>query len=343
MRDHRREIEIALAGGAPDRVPLTYYDLIFPPGFNPAPLQKLGLAICARRDVYRKVMPNVKVETVTPGDGTVHTRYHTPRGSIEAVHKKAETGMAPQDHPVRKRDDYAVAEFIVRDTRYEPDYATFLAERDAIGLSGITIAHTQYTPLLDIQIYWVGQERFCYEVADNEDALMSLHDALVENHKLMYEVVARSPAEYVLYGGNIVPVMLGPERIRRHVLPCWQAMADSLHARGKKLGVHLDAENRLLLDLVRDSALDFVEAFTPPPDCSVSVAEARAAWPGKRLWVNFPSSVHLQSDDVIQEATRSLLHEAGDRKGFLLGITEDIPPRHLERSISAILEVLESE
>ena len=60
---------------------------------------------------------------------------------------------------------------------------------------------------------------------------------------------------------------------------------------GKFLGCHLDANNRAILATVRESRLDFVEAFTPPPDCNVAVDEALEAWPGKRLWVNFPSSV----------------------------------------------------
>ena len=60
MRNHREEIELALAGGAPDCVPFTFYDLIFPEGFDPAPLQSKGMALCARRTVYRKVAPNVR-------------------------------------------------------------------------------------------------------------------------------------------------------------------------------------------------------------------------------------------------------------------------------------------
>ena len=57
MRNHREEIELALAGGAPEYVPFTFYDHIFPRGFNPAPLQAKGMAICARRMVYQKSLP----------------------------------------------------------------------------------------------------------------------------------------------------------------------------------------------------------------------------------------------------------------------------------------------
>jgi len=340
MRNHLAEIDLALAGGAPKIVPFTFYDHIFPPGFDPAPLQSKGMAICARRMVYRKFTPNVKVTKIEEGEGRIRTVYETPVGTVSALHRIAALALAPVEHPIKTRDDYRAVLFIVRDACYEPDYDRFLAARANLGTAGKLIAETCYEPLLDIEVNWLGQERFCYEVADNEDAVLELHAALSENHKKMYDVVAASPADYILYGGNVVPEILGPDRVRDFVFPCWNAFADRVHEQGKKLGDHLDANNLLIMDLVAASRLDFVEAFTPPPDCNVTVAAARAAWPDKRLWINFPSSVHLQSEEVIREATLEILLQAGDRKGFLMGVTEDVPAEHIERSISVILETL---
>ena len=340
MRNHLAEIDLALAGGAPKFVPFTFYDHIFPPGFDPAPLQSKGMAICARRMVYRKYTPNVKVTKIEEADGRIRTVYETPVGTVSALHRIAALALTPVEHPIKTRDDYRAALFIVRDACYEPDYDRFLAARANLGTAGKVIAETCYEPLLDIEVNWLGQERFCYEVADNEDAVLELHAALAENHQKMYDVVAASPADYILYGGNVVPEILGPDRVRDFVVPCWNAFADRVHAQGKKLGDHLDANNLLIMNLVAASRLDFVEAFTPPPDCNVTVAAARAAWPDKRLWINFPSSVHLQSEEVIREATLEILRQAGDRKGFLMGVTEDVPAEHIERSVSVILETL---
>jgi hypothetical protein len=339
-RNYRTEIEAALAGNAPPITPLTFYDALFPKGFNPSKLQAKGLSICARRDVVRKVTPNVKMKTVTEPDGAIRTHYETLIGNLTFLCRPAVLGMPMVEHPIKKRDDYRIAKFIVEDAVYEPVYERFLAEDRKVGDSGKAIGHTCYEPMLDIQIVWVGQEQFCYELADNRDAVMDLHESLVQNHLKMYDVVARGPAEWVLYGGNVVPEMLGVDIIRDCVCPAWNRFAERLHEKGKKIGVHLDANNRLILDIVRNSGLDFVEAFTPPPDCNVSVAEARAAWPGKILWINFPSSVHLATDEVIRKVTQDILKQAGDRRGFLMGITEDIPPEHIERSLSVILDTL---
>ncbi len=339
-RNLREEIELALAGGAPGRMPFTYYDLLTPPGFDLAPLQARGMAICARRAVWRKTYTEVDIRDYPEADGSIRTVFTTPVGVVTARRRAAPQGEAPLEHPIKTRDDYRVARYIVDHTRYEPCYDMFTKEVRTLGDAGKVIAHTCYEPLLDLQIGWIGQEQFCYELADNADALMELHEALVRNHRAMYEVVARSPADYVLYGGNVVPSMLGPERVCDLVAPCWNAFADRLHEADKKIGCHLDADNSLILDVVKRSGLDFVEAFTPPPDCSVSVAAARAAWPEKRLWINFPSSVHLQSPDQIRAATREILEQAGDRRGVLLGVTEDVPVDRMLPSFHAILDVL---
>lgn len=340
MRNHREEIELALAGGAPKYVPFSFYDCLFPKGFDPRPLQAKGMALCARRGVWNKVYPNVKIRELKEADGSIRLLYETPLGTLTSFQKAAALGFAPIEHPIKKRDDYRIAKFIVEDARYEPVCDLFRGEIDKIGAAGKVIAHTCYEPLMDIQVTWIGQEQFCYELADNEDAVLDLHETLVRNHRLMYEAVANSPADYVLYGGNVVPEMLGPDRVRDLIAPCWNEFADRLHEKGKKIGCHLDANNRTILDTVRDCKLDFVEAFTPPPDCNVSVADARVAWPKKRLWINFPSSVHLSSDASIRAATVEIIQQAGDRQGFLMGVTEDVPVAHLERSCSAILEAI---
>ncbi len=58
------------------------------------------------------------------------------------------------------------------------------------------------------------------------------------------------------------------------------------------------------------------------------------------LSINFPSSQHLCSDARIAQITRELVEQAGDRKGVLFGVTEDVPPEHMMRSYRTILGTL---
>ena len=85
-----------------------------------------------------------------------------------------------------------------------------------------------------------------------------------------------------------------------------------------------------------------IAAFILPDDQLRLAAPYRRAWPGKVLSVNFPSSVHLRGEETIRRVAEQIINEAGDRRGFMLGITEDVPYDVVYRSLSAILDVVEA-
>jgi hypothetical protein len=86
--------------------------------------------------------------------------------------------------------------------------------------------------------------------------------------------------------------------------------------------------------------VDVIEAFNPSPDGDVSVAEARAAWPGKALSINFPSSVHLARTARIRSMTIDLLRGAAPGMGFVIGITENVPSDVMIESFATIAQTL---
>ena len=64
---------------------------------------------------------------------------------------------------------------------------------------------------------------------------------------------------------------------------------------------------------IAGTALDYIEAFTPAPDTDMTLAEARAAWPDKVLWINFPSSVHLKPNAEVEQTAHAETPEERDR------------------------------
>jgi len=132
--------------------------------------------------------------------------------------------------------------------------------------------------------------------------------------------------------------VLGKDRLIDYVLPHWEEVGDIFHKGGKLLGCHLDANNKLWAEEVGASKLDWIEAFTPMPDTDMTVAEARAAWPGKTLFINYPSSVHLEPADVIAKHTRQMLQDAAPGDHFIVGITENVPENRWRESFRTILD-----
>ena len=346
MRNYNEEIRQVYRGEAPRWVPFTIYPGMVPRGEAERRLRERGLSFCQRAATYTCATPDVRVTTrqeTHNGALCSRTIYETPVGALTTLSQPGAYGSwRTVEYPVKTLDDYAVAEFMARNRVHQPAYEGFLKLKEQVGADGYVLGHTCYSPLMEIEVSLLGVERFCTEIIDHEAEVMSLYDAILGKQREMFRIVAKGPSEVCLYGGNIMPETLGPRRIEKYIFPCWQEFSDLMHEAGKMLGVHLDADNKLLLDIVARSGLDLIEAFTPPPDCDTGVAEARRAWPGKVLSVNFPSSVHLRGEETIRRVAEQIINEAGDRRGFMLGITEDVPHDVVYRSLSAILDVVEA-
>jgi hypothetical protein len=171
----------------------------------------------------------------------------------------------------------------------------------------------------------LGVERFAIEWFDHRDYVLALYKALMDARRRIFELLIDSPAVYIIVEANISVDIVGKERFKRYYIPAIEQACDVLHARGKLAGAHLDGNNRLLAPLVAQTSLDFIESFTPPPDCDLGISEARQMWPGKALYCNFPSSVHLGGTEAVCARTKELIAEAAPGAGFLLGVLEDVP------------------
>jgi len=68
----------------------------------------------------------------------------------------------------------------------------------------------------------------------------------------------------------------------------------------------------------------------------MSIADARKAWPEKVLWINYPSSVHLRSEEEVYQMTCQMIDEDGGAQKLIIGITEDVPEDRWQGNFLAI-------
>jgi hypothetical protein len=137
-------------------------------------------------------------------------------------------------------------------------------------------------------------------------------------------LAAESPAEYVIIEGNVIGDVIGEDRFEEYHLPHIEEACEILNSRGKYAGAHLDADNGLLASVIGRTSLDLIESFTPPPDCSLGLAEAMGLWPDKTIQINFPSSLHLGGPEVVEEAAGRMMREVGTKSRLAVGVSEDI-------------------
>jgi hypothetical protein len=340
------KVMISLKGGHSDSVPFTVYEAKIPQCRAERDMRNRGLCIVHRATpVFTTHSPNVRIKSeiyTENGKRMTKTSYETPLGTLGNLTEAAGFTTWIHEKLFKSPDDYKALAFMLKDECYEPCYDSYAKAEKAFGGDAVCRAGFGLEPLQQlISGGLIGMEDFCVQWMDNRDEILKLYDIIVENRRKVYPLVAASPASHANYGGNVTPEIIGLETFEKYYVQHYNEAAEIMHKHGKLIGSHLDANCRLISKAVAGTALDYIEAFTPSPDTDMTLKEARAAWPDKVIWLNFPSSVHLKSDDDVRQKTVELLNEAGSPNGLIMGITEDIPEDRWRSSCSAIMDGLE--
>lgn len=342
----RKHVEKVLRWENTGKVPFTIYEQKIPQCVAEREMRNRGLCI-VKRDVpvYSMKRPNVKVwQEVTFEDGKQLTRtyYKTPVGTLSTLREAAGFTSWAHEKLFKTPDDYKAMLFLVRDEIYEPCYENFIHAEESFGEDAIFRVSFGLEPLQSlVSGELMAMQDFCMEWMENRDEILKIYEAVVENRRKVYPLVAKSPASHANYGGNVTPEIIGLEAFEKYYVQHYNEAAEIMHKHNKLIGCHFDANCKLLSKAIASTALDYIEAFTPAPDTDMTLGEARAAWPDKVLWLNFPSSVHLKTDEEVEEATLELLGQVDNTDGIIMGITEDIPENRWRDSCRAIMNGLD--
>ncbi|MFH1567900.1 MAG: hypothetical protein ABIL09_07850, partial [Gemmatimonadota bacterium] len=154
--------------------------------------------------------------------------------------------------------------------------------------------------------------RFFYHLEDHPELVEGLYRVLCRSREALTEIAAQSPAPVVLCGDNLDDFLVSPKLFERYFMPVYAQQAAVLHRGGKLMAVHMDGRLRALQEMIARTEIDIVEAFHPPPMGDVRLGEALRAWPGKSIWVGFPSAIYDQGPEAVQRYAADLVAEAGE-------------------------------
>lgn len=341
----RARVERALSGGHGPVVPFTMYEAFVHPCLAEREMRNRGMCIVERLPVFKTHRPNVRTTAQTWWEGErkfTRTQHETPHGTLTSLTEDAGFTTWRHELLLKRPEDYAAIRFFLADETYEPDYGP-MAQAD-VDFDGDAICRANFglEPLQELISGGVMMmEQFCEEWMERRDEVLALYRILVENRRKIYPIVAASPAGHANYGGNVTPEIIGPQVFEEYYLPHYHEAAEIMHRHGKRIGCHFDANNRIIASAIASTPLDYIEAFTPAPDTDMTLTEARAAWPGKVLWINYPSSAHLRSDAEVEQIAVNLCEAADSIDGLLFGITEDMPTDRWQNSCRAIMDGLD--
>ena len=339
----RQDILAVLHGRAPGRVPWTIHHELLPRGSLERCLRDQGLAIIDKGvRPYREGSRRVTIEERQGWAGDTRLilkTWHTPLGELRSrVREGPDGSLWTEQYPLRSAADFRLLEYISEDTEYRPNDEAVDAAQRALGEDGLVLCRMMRSPMQRLLTEWLGTVGVSYALADAPQAVDRLVACLEAGDEQALRIAARSPAEAVWSAENLTGDIVGPEMFRRYHGPYYDRAARILQAGGKLYGVHLDGRLACLKEAIGASALDFVEGFTPPPLGDLGLEEARAAWPGKAIWLNIPGTLFLSDGRKVVRELQELLRRGMAAGGFLLTLTEEFPEP--ERSLPLVAEAV---
>ncbi len=330
----RERFTVALSGGMPDRVPMTIWNNKLPGGTLDEELLSLGVCIINKSSVWRRRLDGVTMDhqysDAADGSTIRRTTYRTSGGDLHCTERLLPYTVWIEKYPFSGPEDYDALEAFIASRTYEPDFERFIADDRSAGEQSIARPMTIHSPMHELIYEFMGIEKFSLEWAENRERLLRLCDVLKEDWRKRVELTVSSPARYAVIEGNTEIEVVGPERFMQFYFPHIEEACGILHRKGKFSGAHLDGKNKRLAPLIAKTSLDFIESFTPPPECDLTVAEARQVWPGKALLLHFPSSLHLFGMATMRSHVLEILKQAAPGDRFAIGVSEDVPNRGID-------------
>ena len=183
-------------------------------------------------------------------------------------------------------------------------------------------------------------------MADAAEVMEEVFAVLCEVQHRTFEAVVKAARRvrlsHVVFPDNVTAPVIGPTYFRRFCVSAYDELADMLADAGLDVKVfsHTDGGLKPLWAAIGDSKLAGLDSLSPPPDNDTSVGAAAEMWPQMRLWVNFPSSVHLARPDVIYETARAILDQAGQTGRLQIQISENVPPGRWKVSYPQIVRAI---
>jgi hypothetical protein len=237
---------------------------------------------------------------------------------------------------------------MVENTEFHASYGTYFDNARDVGTDGIVRGSGPRPPYDSIEGYF-GLFNWAYEQADHPEQFARLLAALEEREERRFPLIADSPAEFIAFGS--LSGFYGPEDYGQHTLPFYQRYVPLIKEKGKICALHAHNSNlRAFADLIAQTGVQVVEAYTPPPISDLPIDEARATWGDETvIWVNFPETVFFGGADETKAYTLDLL-ESDPRPDRLVigmtemgtyGVTDDETERIFKEGVRAIMDAID--
>lgn len=346
---NRQRLLAVLHGRELDRVPFVQYDgCAAPNGEIWSALGRNRMGILRWSSAHRLESPHCRFvgeDFARDGLRGRRTTLAAPAGTLveEKLFEPTYGAGAIKRHFVADRADYAILLSYLRDVVVVPDYERLEADDRQLGDDGLPHVSVPRSPYQQLWIQWVALEDLCVHLVEWPDLLADVVGEMTRIIRDVFAVVARAPVlPYVVFPDNITAPAIGEAYFRRYCVPLYDELAGMLEARRAPVFVHMDGDLRPLWAAIDASRVGGFDSLSPPPDNDTSAGEAVRRWPDRRVFLNFPSSVHVAEAAAVFDAAREILAQAGHSGRLEIQISENVPPGAWKRSFPEIIRAIDN-
>ncbi|MCL4416352.1 MAG: hypothetical protein M1365_06610 [Actinobacteria bacterium] len=328
-----------------ERIPLTVYDIFIPEEVDQYTLHEKGIGIIKKSVDFKTKYPDVEI-TINRyeenGKIREETIWKTPWGGLSQLSRYEGNygSFFTYKFLIEQVKDVKILCNVMENCVVKADYNDYYRFDQELGNRGVVFSYTERTPFQLLLNEYAGPMNLTFLLFDFPDEIERLLRILQQREERIIEILSSSPAELIWIPDTVTAPLIGRDNFKKYNCASYLKYCNKLSSSGKRIMVHMDGLLSPLSDIIAKSPINIVEGFTPPPVGDYSVLEARELWSDKSLWLNFTPSVFLQKWDKIKEHAVDLINQNGSRSGFLIGITDNFPIEHWEKTISAIVSAI---
>ncbi len=222
-------------------------------------------------------------------ESMTHVVYHTAVGTVSVTHgvtaemKKSGASISwVKEHAVKTKDDYHTLAHLFANLKLRPNYERFTRWKDFVGEEGIAVAQGMgiacSSPMHFIQKTFLDATAFYLHYHDYPKEMAELVEVLEPIYHQLIDILAGSPADAVLWSGNVDDMITYPTYFEKDILPWCRKAGQKLHDADILTVMHPDGENRGLMDLIPKCEMDIADAVTPYPMTKMDIKEYYERW-----------------------------------------------------------------
>ena len=350
MTNRERMLRI-VRGGEVDRIPFVHQSYLVAP--NEEIWELLGrekMALSIWTSVHSCVNEECKrfsEEHIENGKKITRDTIITPKGTIyqDSVFIESYNTQGVTKHFVEDENDLEILTEYFRHFKVYPDLTNYFAALKHLGDDGVPYVNTERTPYQLLVTEYANIESLSYIIADSPEIFEEACDVMGKHFLDVADAIAKVGKEtdiaIVNITENITAPLIGKRLYREYCMPYYKAFKEKIHDLNITVYSHIDGELKGIWNEIKESAIDGIDSFTPTPTGDTTVAEALGIWENGRIMCNFPSSVHISSEEEIYDTAAQILKEGGHSGRMWIAISENVPKNAWRKSFKQIVRAID--